>query len=234
MASTYKPFIAFDRAHDYVKEMPLAKVKVRIMDQINKMMWLYAPWRWTIGDLPVTTLAASTSDYNIALPSDFLYADDAFYTDKDNQTHPLLVEPALPADTGAPGLPSRIAITGTAGSTGSVRVVPTPGTSIESPAPVIISLYKKTSPVLTESNIHTAGVLLIPDEWFWVYEEGVMWLAYQWGDDSRAGAAQFAGGRTQYSGQYGNFMAALDFMRTKEKLPEAEPQAKAEGRSTRG
>jgi hypothetical protein len=162
VASTYIPNIAFDKAVSYVKDMPLHEVKVRILDQVQKMMWMASPWRWTIGDLPVTTLLANTTDYSIALPSDFLYAIDAFFTDKDDQTHPLLVEPALPADVGAPGTVSRIAITGTAGSTGTLRVAPKPGTTLPAPAPVIISLYKKTSPVLTDENVHTAGTLTLP------------------------------------------------------------------------
>jgi hypothetical protein len=234
MASTYIPNEAFEKARSYAKDMPLREVKVRILDQVNKMMWMAAPWRWTIGDLPVTTLAADTSDYNISLPSDFLYATDAFYTDKDDQTHPLLVEPALPADVGAPGLPSRIAITGTAGSTGTLRITPKTGTTIESPAPVIISLYKKTSPVLAEDNVHTAGQLSLPDEWFWVFEEGVLWQTYIWADDSRAGGATVTGGKIQYSSQYGNFMAGLEEMKLREKLPVMEPMAKAEGSRTRG
>jgi hypothetical protein len=234
VASTYIPNIAFDKAVSYVKDMPLHEVKVRILDQVQKMMWMASPWRWTIGDLPVTTLLANTTDYSIALPSDFLYAIDAFFTDKDDQTHPLLVEPALPADVGAPGTVSRIAITGTAGSTGTLRVAPKPGTTLPAPAPVIISLYKKTSPVLTDENVHTAGTLTIPDEWFWVFEEGVLWQAYIWGDDSRAGGSTVSGGRVQYSGQLGNFMAALEEMKTREKLPVAEPVAKQEASRTRG
>jgi hypothetical protein len=234
MASTYSPHAAFEKAHSYVKDMPLREVQVRILDQISKMIWMAAPWRWSIGDLPVTTLAADTTDYSIAIPSDFLYATDAFYTDKALQTHPLLIEPALPADVGVPGLISRIAITGTPGSTGTLRIAPKTGTTIESPAPVIISLYKKTSPILSESNIHTPGIISLPDEWFWVFEEGVLWQAYLWGDDTRAGGATVSEDRVQYQGQYANFMAALIQMRAREKLPVQEPVVKHEDRKTRG
>lgn len=213
--------------------MPLHDVQVPILNQISTMMWMAAPWRWSIGSLPVITLASDTQDYNIALPSDFLYATDAYLADGDNQFDTLLVEPALPTTVTMVGRPKRISISGTAGGTGTLRVAAKPGT-LNTP-PSIISMYKKTAPVLTAETLHTAGVLLFDDEWAWVFEEGVLWQAYQWGDDSRAGTVTVDNqGRVQYNGQRGCFEAALVEMRRREKLPEPDPEAKQETRPKRG
>lgn len=233
MASTYRPIQAFDKAESYIKGMPLRDVQVRILDQAHKFLWMYKPWRWTIGSLPDVTLVAGTTDYSIALPSDFLYGTDAHLTDQDDQNKTIIIEPALHA-TAYPGSPSRIAITGTAGSTGQMRVHPKPA-QIGSPVPVIISLYKKSSTVLTPENINTTGVLSLPDEWFWVFEAGVLWQAYRWADDARAGSVTYSAGRgAQYTGMYAEFLAALDYMASKEKLPLAEPTSYTEDRKTRG
>jgi hypothetical protein len=233
MASTYRPIEAFDKVKIYIKSMPLDSVGVRVLDQTLKMMWMVAPWRWTISDLPVTTLASDTQDYSLALPSDFLYGYDAYYTDGDDTTRALVIEPALPADLKVIGMPTRIAITGTAGSTGVLRTAPKPGTLTGTYD--IISLYKKISPVFTASNIYTAGTQVIPDEWFWVFEEGALYQAYKYADDQRAGSAQVdpISGRIQYTGQRAIFEAALLQMIAREKLPLIEP-SQVENRRTRG
>ena len=231
---TYIPRTAFQKALSYVKDMPLRDVQVPILDQINKMLWMSAPWRWTLAALPVVPLVSSTQDYVLALPSDFMYATDAYLSDGDSQYDTLLVEPALPSNVGIIGRPRRIAITGTPGENGVLRTSTITGTLSASP-PSIISLYKKTAPLLTAETVHDAGVLLIPDEWAWVYEEGVLWQAYQWADDKRAGGAQAnSQGQTQYTGQRGSFEAAIIQMKDREKLPENEPAVKQENRKTRG
>ena len=61
------------------------------------------------------------------------------------------------------------------------------------------------------------------DEWFWVYTAGVLWKAYQWGDDQRAGGVTLgANGAPQYTGQLGNFRDGLRIMAEREKLPSVE------------
>jgi len=232
--ATYKPRTAFNKALGYVKNMPLRDVQLPILDQISKMMWLYAPWRWTLDALPVVPLTSSTQDYVVALPSDFLYATDAYLADGNNQYDTLLVEPALPSNVKVIGRPKRIAVTGTPGENGTLRTSTITGTFTATP-PSIISLYKKAAPTLTLPNLHTAGVLVFPDDWAWVYEEGVLWQTYVWAEDVRAGTVQVgAQGQAQYTGQRAAFEDGLAKMKDREKLPENEPVAKQETRKTRG
>jgi hypothetical protein len=232
MASTYKPVEAFDKVKDLIKGQTLETIRVRLLDQVNKMMWLAAPWRWTLGDLPVITLATDDQDYSIALPADFLYAYDAYYTDGDDTTKSLVIEPALPADLKIKGMPSRISISGDAGTTGTMLTSPVPGTLTGTYQ--IVSLYKKISPVFSAENIYTAGTQVFPDEWFWVFEEGALYQAYKYADDQRAGSAQVdpISGRIQYTGQRAIFEAALLQMLAREKLPVTEQTA--DNRPTRG
>jgi hypothetical protein len=62
------------------------------------------------------------------------------------------------------------------------------------------------------------------DEWFWVFTAGVLWKAYQWGDDGRAGSASMdSSGKTQYSGQLAIFQDSLQRMAEREKLSLVEP-----------
>lgn len=231
--ATYKPRTAFNKATSYLKSMPLTQIQLPLLDQINNMMWMAAPWRWTIGSLPTVTLLSDTQDYTIALPSDYLYTTDAYLADGDNQFDTLLVEPALPADVTVVGRPKRISVTGAPSTAGVLRTATKTGT-LTSP-PEIISMYKKQAPALTLATSNTAGILLFPDEWAWVYEEGVLWQAYLWGDDPRAGSISATSeGQIQYTGQRACFEAALIEMRNREKLPEPDPVAKRELRPTRG
>lgn len=215
MASTFKPQQAFDYAKTYIKDMPLERLGPAVLDDVHKIMWMAAPWRWTLGSFPVVTVVTDTQDYSVSVPADFLYLVDAYETDGVKPTRPLKIEPTLPTTVTLVGQVGRVALNGT-----TFRLSPKPGTQPSS-APKIISMYKKTAPNITASNQATAGVQIFDDEWFWVFREGVLWKAYQFADDSRAGSVQVASnGQIQYTGQRATFEAALTFMKANEKLPE--------------
>lgn len=114
------------------------------------------------------------------------------------------------------------------------RTFPKSGTLPVSPTQQMILQYKKTAPVITNQTQYTAGYLVMDDEWFWVYSAGVLWKAYQWGDDGRAGAVTLgANGAPQYSGQLGAFQDGLRAMREKEKLPLLEPSNQINPKETK-
>lgn len=224
--SNYKPTDAFEYAKRYIKNMPLDTVQLRILDAVSKMMWMAAPWRWTLAAMPQITLVASTQDYTLTLPADFLYAESAYVTDQaGGNPRDLSIEPFLPTG-GLVGQPSRIAFTGVPGTAngGTARLFPTPGTQ-PSPTPRVISTYKKWAPTLTLANINTGGALQFDDEWAFVYESGVLWLAYLYADDARAGTSQYGNNGTfTFSGQRAVFEANLQLMREREKLPIIDPR----------
>lgn len=219
MASTLKPQDAFGPAKHFISDMNLEIVGPRILDDINKYMWMAAPWRWTVGSMPLATLVANQQDYPSTIPADFLYLLQSYITDG-AITRDLRVEPTLPSAGLIQGQPSRVAIVGA-----NYRLSPVPG-SQPTVAPRIVSLYKKTAPTITAQNISTAGVQIFDDEWFWVFQEGVLWKAYLYGNDSRAGSIEAAKGQITFTGQRGVFEAAMQFMMANEKLPDLKQETR--------
>ena len=222
MASTFAPITAFDYAKRYIKNMPFEQVMVQVLDDVNKYMWMSAPWRWTVGAFATVPLVSNQQDYSgIAIPADFIYLQDAYINDAlGGVPRALHIEPYLQPG-GKLGTPSRTAlISGTPGmSNGLLRLSPQPGTVPSSWE--IFARYKKQAPFLTQSNINTPGVLVFDDEWFWVYVSGVLYYAYLFGDDQRAGSAQIdpTSGKVQFSGQRGVWEANIAIMKQHEKLP---------------
>ncbi len=202
MASTLAPQDAFTNAKHFLKDMNLEKVAPRILDDVSKIMWM--------------TLVGATQTYTVGATTDFLYLYSAYLTDG-STTRTLAIEPVLPAAVTIQGQVSHVSVSGTSGVT--VNVSPLPGTQ-PATAPKIVSLYKKMAPTITAANQATPGVQIFDDEWFWVYQEGVLWKAYMYGDDQRAGSAQIgANGQVSFSGQRAIFEAAMQFMKANEKLP---------------
>jgi len=219
MASTYKPYRAFEYAGEFIKRMNLNEVGHMILDHALKHMWMTAPWRWTVGALTPVTLASNTEDYTITRPTptdDMLYLLRAQYVQaqaggKDG-ARDLDIESYLPTNV-IIGQPSAVALT----SSTNLRVFPKPGTL--SGTNQIVLQYKKTCSQITKQNMHTAGVQVFDDEWFPVYVQGVLYYAYMFADDTRAGSASVQPGGTAYSGQLGVYRAALNEMALREKLP---------------
>lgn len=218
MASLLTPFTAFEYAKSFIGKMDLERLSPRLLDDVNKMFWVYAPWRWSLGLLPQITLASNTQDYPITLPADFLYLYDILQLDGKTTRH---IKPAaIYPQTGVlrAGQAGSAAVM-VVGGQNVLRIDPTPGT-IPTTAPTerLVGIYKQTAPVIDESTQYTAGALLIPDEFFWVYQEGVLWKAMQWAQDPRAGDTSFQGGQIKYSGQRAAFEAALATCAQQEKL----------------
>lgn len=220
MAATRQPADAITYAKQYLKSMPLESIGPAILDEVNQMLWMAAPWRWTLGSLAATTLASNTQSYSIGTPADFLFLYDGFISDGANVFRNLQIEPTLPSDVKVVGNVSRIAHIGTS----TFRVFPKPGTLPVSPTQQLILRYKKISPIITNQTQYTAGQLVMDDDWFWVFQAGVLWKAYQWGDDGRAGGVTIgSNGQAQYTGQLGAFRDGIRQMMIHEKLPLVDP-----------
>jgi hypothetical protein len=215
MAVTYKANDAFEFAQKMVSKMKLEEVKLRILDQVSKMMWMAAPWRWSVGVLGQITLASDTVAYTLNPGTDFLYALHAYKWNGTGEPSDMRVVAALPDAPLIVGDPIQIAYKGT----NIWNVYPKPGTL--SGTWVVQPFYKKIAPVLTLANVHTAGTLLFDDEWSWVYESGVLWAAYAFAADQRAGTVQAdSTGKAQFTGQRALFEAGLAQMKEREKMME--------------
>jgi len=217
MASTYCPRDGFDYINAFVKYPNLEPVMPQILDDAARFFWMAAPWRWTLGNITALTLAANTSDYTITDPADFLYiqpgsvylseggSDVGRYIEVTSHIHSTVQQIG--------GQPSQISHP----ATDTYRVFPKPGSSVTS-GTKIIAMYKKTCPTITAANAQTTGVQVFDDEWFWVYKSIVLYFAYLYTDDQRAGGSQSDGKSATYTGQRGIVEANLAIMKMREPL----------------
>lgn len=216
----FTPAAAFSFAKNMIKKMPAEQIQPDIMDDPSKMFWMAAPWRWTLGALNAVTLTSNTDDAALGtLPADFLYAYQAWTcsTADDGIPRDLEIVGAIPADTSVRGPATRVAIYGEAGAAGTARFYPAPGTLATGTQLFII--YKKKSPTITKRNMGSATILAFPDEYYPVYKECMMYYAYKYSDDHRAGTATYSDGKVGYGGQLGTAMAMIQETREREKLP---------------
>jgi hypothetical protein len=223
MASTQVPIEAFDYAKIYIKRMPLDQVKTQLINRVSKIMWMHAPWRWTLGSIPIFTLTAATQNYTITYPADWLYALTANVSDGQLTEPNLEIVPLIETVSGFVGSPKQIAFTGTAGQVGGpVQITPVPAQVTGTKT--VNGLYKKKYTPFTNETIYST-VVPFPDEWFDVFEDGMLWAAYQYADDKRAGDASMdaSSGKLSYSGQRAIFEAGLMRMSQKEPLLLVDP-----------
>lgn len=218
MASTYKPIDAFNQSKVFIKLMPLESVQPFILDNALKMMWMSAPFRHTLGSFPVVTLEASRVDYTVVDPADFLFIQPgtAYISagDSDVGRDVSVVSFINSSVKRVSAAPTELCHP----SANLVRVSPKPGATVTS-GTQLVSLYKKTCPIITTESSHTSGIQVFDDEWFYVYVSAVLYQAYLYADDGRAGGTQYSeGGQRTFTGQRGVFEANIQHMRETEPM----------------
>ena len=200
----------------FVKNMNLL-TSLKILNDVNRRMWMAAPFRWTVGSSPVINLSANVADYMVDYPDDWLYGISAILTDTgDMHKKELDIVNAIPNDIGYIGSPTSIAYQGRKGEFGGlVRINPIPP-QIENQEK-IIGIYKKVCPEITAKSQYDVPIVF-PDEWFPVFQDGVLWRTYLYADDRRAGGAVSSSKGSEYSGQRAEFEAGLNEMKMREKV----------------
>lgn len=220
----YTPLTTFNWIKVMIKGMTIDNIMPNILDDANKLLWMAAPWRWTLGVIDAVAVPANPAgDISIGtLPADFLYAYKVWTVSTSDSGTPreLQIVGALSDDISVVGQATQVQIIGTAGGAGTARLYPQP-TNVPSGTKLYI-IYKKLAPVIDKANEGTPGVLLMPDEYTPVYNMGCLYYAYLYADDQRAGAAQIQDSRITYSGVLGTFKALIQDMRVQEKLPLAD------------
>jgi len=202
--------------------MPLEDVQLYILQDAIYDFWLQAPWRWSIGALAAQQIlaGAQVTTLTASLPTDYLYLLDAHFTDGQDFV-PLSVEAYLPSGSAVKGVPNKVSLIVYPPilSTQPVFILdPIPTSLPNANNWYIWARYKKMAPVLTPVTIRQAGTQLFDDEYFPVFKQCVLYYAYLWGDDQRAGTMQAAQGQTQATGQLGVYKGMLDMMRAQEGL----------------
>lgn len=224
MAATFKPVDAFTYAKFMIKNMPLDTVQLAILQSASNRIWMEAPWRWSIAN--TTPITLSTGDYRHALtfPASFLRFEKCYISDGTTY-RPLTI---VGSNSITPNL-EQFPTTCSADVTNNFVYFDTEFPALASGDSYnFYAWYKKIAPLLA-TTMSTNGALIMDDEWFWVYQEAVLYYAYKYADDQRAGGATGAlesSGKIQiqYTGQLGVLQAAIEQMRKSEPMLMAFPE----------
>ncbi len=222
MSATLTPQAAVDYAVKMVKNMPFNDVGFDAAQSASNMIWMAAPWRWTIGALTPVTVTAGVSQVNVTKPSDFVRLDNVWLaaTNGNASSRPLTAVASIPNTVAQQQWPNFVTFVD--GGTPMVRFDNNVPPLNAGETWKFYGLYKKEAPLLA-ALMTTPGALVMDDAWYWVYETAVLYYAYLYADDQRAGTAQVlqaANGSTQvtYTQQLGAVMAAIQTMRLQEPM----------------
>lgn len=221
-AQTYSPNDALLFAKRMIKNMRLEDVQYAILDDACKYVWNAANWSWTVDQLDAVQLALNTTTYTItyngggALPANFQHLVRARLVDTIRTYKDLWIDSNLPASPITVGEP--VSLCKVEGAS-TIRISHKPGTMNNTK--FIEMWYKKSAPKIDNTNYATAGSMLLDDNWFYVYKHAVLYCAYLFGDDERAGSASYDVKQNAYrfSGQRAILEAALEDMRERVPLP---------------
>lgn len=214
MASTYTASDAFTYIKVALRQMPVQDVQYTIINRAITQFWMADSWRWTIGTTPTITLVTDTQDYSLTYPGDYLYTHQAYFSDGDLRV-PLIPAASLPTSNIIKGTPDMIArIPGA----NTCRVWPTPGT-MSGTNLTVVQLYKKVVTLITAGNFTSVGALIFDDEWFTVFLDILLYHAFIYGFDSRAGTMEWDNdGKAKHTGQLAVAMSGIENMRRREPL----------------
>lgn len=221
MAATYAPILAFNYCLQLIKSMPLQTIQLQILQDAADTLWMAAPWRWTIGTIGPIALVNNQSFVAETFPADFLRLEKATITGNVTSSPLLVVVANVPTPT-LTQMPRTVA----ADVTNNKLTFETNFVQAANEAYKLRALYKKTDTKFDSATIQT-GNLGMDDEWFWVYNEMVLYYAYKYADDQRAGQVQVqmaldgvGASKVQYNytGQLGVAHAAIEQMRLSEPM----------------
>jgi len=199
MSLTLSPNDAFAYAKYYTKGVPLEVVKGEILNDASALFWNSGPWAWTLGTITSVTVG-NVQEVTITKPADFLRLQRVWFERTPGSTD-LKVVSFIPVTT-QEGVPKYACYVSSGGD--KVRFDVKYPASTEA-APNLRMIYKKTAPLFT-NPYSTAGSLLFDDSYFYIYRECVLFAAYKFADDPRAGSVTITkapGGQVQkqYTGQ---------------------------------
>lgn len=221
MSTTFQVQTALDFAKQMIKDMPFERVWTQVAQDSSNYIWNAAPWRWTIGSLAPITLTANAQEFTVATPpSDFLRLEKCYEADG-TTLNPIKPVSTIPGTANLTRPPNYVCISAITDSTPTtIRFESLYPTIPAGRTPKFWAWYKKTAPILTDA-LDTPGALIMDDDYYQVFTEWVLYYAYRYADDQRAGAAQVSvspeGARQiVYTGQLGVARAALEELRQQE------------------
>lgn len=218
---TYSPAQAVDLCVEYLHGYPVTNVQARACDIINSWIWTAYPWRWTLKNMTPFSLTNGVQDY-AAAPVDMLRIIDARIVRTDLTPSPskeLLMKNYLSPESVSRGF-AGLSLMAFEPAAGVLRL----DARVATQAPEVLQVqgrYQFLPPRITDADLDS--IFYFPDVYFDCYVEGLKWKFYQLADDDRAGqAVSGKNGVTNYSGQLGMFIGALERMKESEDYADAD------------
>lgn len=217
---TYTGQNAIDLIKKHIKGMPLDGMEAILVDQVNSLIWTAYPWKWTLADLTPIDLEDGVQDYSLTNNDVFkLITANIVRTDlTPKEYRELSIVESIGVEVAwKGGLESirRLALM----KGNKIRLQMAADIS----SPVTLQIQGEYQQTPTKITALTTA-LPIPDHHFAVFTEGLLWRAYKYADDPRAGSIQIVkGGNPVYTGQMGIFFALLQGMMEVEDSTNGEP-----------
>jgi hypothetical protein len=191
----------------------VSTIQVAAADQINAIIWNAYPWRWSQKAITPISLVDGTQDYSFA-PSDLFRLVQIRLVDTLANPHvydELTVLRNLYPDLTKASFRGGLKNAAYVPATSKVRLnqaaaVPT-GNTYE-----IQGEYQYQPTKITA----TSATFPFPDQYFMVFNAGLLWQFFMLSKDDRAGNVQFTKNGAVYTGQMGVFFDALMAMREAE------------------
>lgn len=221
MATTKSTKYALEYAKQFVKQIPTDSIAVDIANNTHAKIWNAANWVWTVNscEVSLTPTVANTAQQDYNLTSNL--TDYARFIQGQIQSVALsggirtdslmYVEPVsyIPSTALIKGIPTSFQYI--PGVTDKIRF---DASCLYPTGSKFYGVYKKAITLLTEKTVNELTQILLPDDWYYVLQEGILYHYYKYADDPRAGEAKVdVNGNEQYSGQYAVFMEALNDMK---------------------
>lgn len=211
---------AIDYCKPLVKNVPTVSALQDVaVDTAHTRVYTHRMWRWTLAALTAIPLVDGTQDYTIA-NNDFYRLKTARITRTDLTPDENIeldrVEFLAPDLTVHSFVNSRLI----AYEPVSTKLRLEWATSVPTGVTAAINgEYQKNPTKLTVGSAN----LFMPDTYFHVFVEWLLYNLYRFSDDNRAGTVQVVNGRRVYTGQLGIAMDALNAMAEAEDLADGDP-----------
>lgn len=192
-----------------VRGIPLADIDETFADIINTKIWRAFPWSWTLAALTSIALVEDQQDYSMTVgdAAAIMRLTKTWITKTDSDPDQVCdimpwkwLAPNLAQDVGWPNF-SYIHH-----ERRSNKLRLEAKVSLATSETLFIDGEYQTNP--TKITDPTTAIVH-PDRYFDVIVSGIMWLAFKFANDKRAGSSVVVNGQVQYTGQLGEFHDSL-------------------------
>lgn len=226
---TYDPQDALNQITPQLANVTLdATAKGICADDAHRILWNYAPWRWERKILPNIAVVDGQQDYTGgSVPSDFmglLQAELVITSETPNWVGEMEIKSFVHLDpkvkvplTSVRDICFLQELNSQAGGFRITNPQVAPGQTA-----VVRGVYRKLPTTKYSSANLTTDFTELPDQYFYLYVEWLLWRIYRYIGDPRAGTATFQSGRWAFTGQLAQATALTEQVLLTEDFPDTD------------